>query len=326
MTVRPWRRALLLIGLCLAASAAFVTPLFFESEVVRAEVRSTEPEPARNGTSYRYRWRVTELRTRRAYVFWYKNVATYVLTVLLPACALIFWNANTVRLMRRRRAGVNAAAGNANAAAAAAAAAAGPAAAVPAAEAQHRGQHNSNNSNSSARLTSSESGAVKSEETTARILFALTVLFFVCNSFRVVVMTEEVLANRDHLLALKHGCSFMPFWVVILNRVSLFLLTVNASLAPAVYCAMSRDFRLALTFRARRAGRRLCARLKGRGGDAEAPVTSGAGASVGDNSRRPSSNNNSPIANQVCTGLATVRPTGVSVLHVHCTYVRTYLK
>ena len=44
-------------------------------------------------------------------------------------------------------------------------------------------------------------------------------------------------------MAKEKNCTLMPFWILILNRTSQLLLTVNASLGPVVYCVMSIDFR-----------------------------------------------------------------------------------
>ena len=56
-------------------------------------------------------------------------------------------------------------------------------------------------------------------------------------------MLEESVSTRDLRFADEHNCVAIPFWVLILNRISQLLLTVNASVGSVIYCIMSRDFR-----------------------------------------------------------------------------------
>ena len=63
----------------------------------------TFPLPQIQSIVHHHEVRVTEFRVDRAYVFWYKNIATFTVTVFIPLCCLIYWNTNTVRFMQRRR-------------------------------------------------------------------------------------------------------------------------------------------------------------------------------------------------------------------------------
>ena len=56
-------------------------------------------------------------------------------------------------------------------------------------------------------------------------------------------MLEESVSTRDLRVADEQNCVAIPFWVLILNRISQFLLTLNASVGSLIYCIMSKDFR-----------------------------------------------------------------------------------
>ncbi len=44
---------------------------------------------------------VTSLRLDPSYILWYKNAATFGLTLLLPLVLLAYWNTQTYRIMNR---------------------------------------------------------------------------------------------------------------------------------------------------------------------------------------------------------------------------------
>ena len=50
-----------------------------------------------------YELTVTELRVNNHYIMWYKNVATLILTIILPLALLIRWNYNTYAVIQRRQ-------------------------------------------------------------------------------------------------------------------------------------------------------------------------------------------------------------------------------
>eukprot|EP00095_Tigriopus_kingsejongensis_P004803 maker-scaffold182_size278544-snap-gene-0.12 protein:Tk04803 transcript:maker-scaffold182_size278544-snap-gene-0.12-mRNA-1 annotation:"fmrfamide receptor" len=204
-----WRTAFSNLALCLSLSAAFVVPLIFESEVKVTQIRSVKvfnETHSLERITHHHEVRVTDLRVDRNYVFWYKNIATFTFTVAIPLGLLLFWNAHTIRYMRRR---------------------------------QIEGQAQPHNPHHP------PVQAFKLEEANKiRILFVIILLFFVCNTLRFFLIFEECIANRDHKFAEEHRCVAIPFWALIINRVSQLLLTVNASLGSFVYCVMSMEFRM----------------------------------------------------------------------------------
>ena len=44
---------------------------------------------------------MTSLRLDPSYILWYKNAATFGLTLLLPLVLLAYWNTQTYRIMNR---------------------------------------------------------------------------------------------------------------------------------------------------------------------------------------------------------------------------------
>lgn len=97
-------------------------------------------------------------------MFWYRNVAVFLLTVLAPFFALIYWNSITITLLRRRTSS---------------------ALASTAAMMRRREVAGiARNGETSRSFVQQQQQSVKAEENTAHILFALTLLFFLCNSLR----------------------------------------------------------------------------------------------------------------------------------------------
>ena len=145
---------------------------------------------------------LTPLRLNDHYVIWYKNVASCVVTVLVPFVLLVFWNWNTWQVIQRRQ----------------------------------RNRH---------RPTIHLKAAVAKEEEAkkAKILFVIVILFLACNALRLILNLQEMVTMHVYQAAFKLGCNPVPFWAMVTNTVSKFLLTLNAALGVPVYCVMSRDFR-----------------------------------------------------------------------------------
>ena len=101
----------------------------------------------------------------------------------------------------------------------------------------------------------------KDEGRSAKVLFAIVIFFIVCNVPRAVLDLEEFvviapsywdkcksifnneLKDEAPMLPL---CYSPPFWAHILQSISKFLLTLNASAGCFVYCAMCQTFRTEL--------------------------------------------------------------------------------
>ncbi|TRY73828.1 hypothetical protein TCAL_01922, partial [Tigriopus californicus] len=224
-----WRNACSHLGLCVALSAAFVVPLVFESEVKITQIRSVKifnETHSLERITHHHEVRVTDLRVDRNYVFWYKNIATFTFTVAIPLGFLIFWNSHTILFMRRR---LIEGAGN---------------------TINHTTTTNTATTTNTTNTTTTSIHnqpfqTLKTEEANKiRILFVILLLFFVCNTLRFFLIFEECVANRDHKFAEEHHCVAIPFWVLIINRVSQLFLTINASLGAFVYCVMSIEFRI----------------------------------------------------------------------------------
>lgn len=145
---------------------------------------------------------LTPLRLNDHYVIWYKNVASCLVTVVVPFVLLVFWNWNTWKVIQRRQ----------------------------------RNRH---------RPTLHLKAAVAKEEEAkkAKILFVIVILFLACNTLRLVLNVQEMATMHVYRAAFDLGCNPVPFWVMVTNTVSKFLLTLNAALGVPVYCVMSRDFR-----------------------------------------------------------------------------------
>ena len=47
--------------------------------------------------------KIEQLRLNPHYLIWYKNVATFLVSLLLPLCLLAYWNYNTNDVLNRRR-------------------------------------------------------------------------------------------------------------------------------------------------------------------------------------------------------------------------------
>ena len=111
----------------------------------------------------------------------------------------------------------------------------------------------------------------------ARILFAIVILFIVCNLPRVVLNLEEfhfmivsywdkynffnienIAHNNDKTATI---CYSPPFWSRIVKHISHLLLTTNASVCSIVYCVMCSRFRSELLKRFHRV-RAMIATLK----------------------------------------------------------------
>ncbi len=79
--------------LLLQTSVAFVSPLYFEptqrERVNLEEEVSPEDGSVRLVNRTSYELTVTEFRTNSHYIFWYKNVATFVVTILVPLALLV---------------------------------------------------------------------------------------------------------------------------------------------------------------------------------------------------------------------------------------------
>ena len=83
----------------------------------------------------------------------------------------------------------------------------------------------------------------REEKHKTKILFFIVVNFVMCNMLRIILNFEEGIAQRDYHFALKYNCNCDPFWTLVTNTISQFLVLCNASVGFVIYCLVSKEFR-----------------------------------------------------------------------------------
>ena len=145
----------------------------------------------------------TTLRFNEHYVLLYKNVANFLLTMVVPFTLLVFYNCRIIGVLRRRQRLIN----------------------------------------RPIQAPNSRSSQLKVQEARkSYVLLAITVLFMTCHSVRFVLGIHECYSVRDYQAGVRNHCNPSPLWVLVLQSVSNLLLTLNSSLCSILYCLTSRDF------------------------------------------------------------------------------------
>ena len=75
------------------------------------------------------------------------------------------------------------------------------------------------------------------------MLFAIVVLFLVCNVPRIVLNTYEVFTVHTFRKNLNNACYRLPLWVMLTTTLSLLLMTMNSSINFFIYCFVNPAFR-----------------------------------------------------------------------------------
>lgn len=86
-------------------------------------------------------------------------------------------------------------------------------------------------------LESKANLAKEEEAKKAKILFAIVILFSVCNIPRIVLNFEETYSYWTHKALQQQGspeCNAVPLWALMLNILSQLLLTINATSGEAI--------------------------------------------------------------------------------------------
>lgn len=155
---------------------------------------------------------------------WYKNVATTMVTLILPLTLLFFWNSRTSEVMKRRSRLRN--------------------------RPQTSRQLSDENPFIQGQVRASTQ-AKNEEARKAKVLFAIVFMFFACNIPRIILNLEEsynVFSKNYNMIMNSDDeddvpCYSAPYWTLMLNCFSQFLIVVNASVCSLVYCVMDRIFR-----------------------------------------------------------------------------------
>ena len=176
---------------------------------------------------------LADLRLNPHYVMWYKNLATMVVTLLIPLILLGFWNFKTFSVMQRRSRLKNRPLNNIE-------------------DTHDRSTVSIEGNPFIPPLNNRSAIQAKADEARkAKVLFAIVFLFLVCNIPRIILNLEESfnVFSKNYYLILyrdnkgKKPCYSTPYWTLILNCFSQLLVTINASICSVVYCIMCSLFR-----------------------------------------------------------------------------------
>lgn len=94
--------------------------------------------------------------------------------------------------------------------------------------------------------TNSHAQQAMEENRSALLLFAIVILFFVCQLPRNFLNIHEALTFSQKKEDYLKGCDGMPLWILIIGLLSHLLLTCNSAFNFLLYCAMSKLFRVEL--------------------------------------------------------------------------------
>ena len=138
------------------------------------------------------------------YVILYRNIATFTLTIVMPFALLVYYNYQVMSVIRRRR--------------------------------RMRNRPNV--------TPTSRSAILKAKETQrSYVMFSMTLFFIICHSMRFVLRITECFNVEDYQEGLTNNCDPSPFWFLVVESVSNFLLVLNSSICSTIYCLTCSDFR-----------------------------------------------------------------------------------
>ena len=78
------------------------------------------------------------------------------------------------------------------------------------------------------------------------VLFAICFLFLITHSVRIILAFHRLIYREQFATALENRCNPHQLWTLMAASVSRFLLIFNSSVNFAIYCFISRDFRVRL--------------------------------------------------------------------------------
>ena len=146
----------------------------------------------------------TGLRQNQAYVFWYVNVANFMVTCFIPFTCLISLNGNSYRRRKKFL------------------------------QRQMQTRKSAATSSNVCKKLSTVSATSYTQQTI--ILYAIVVVSLVCHSLRIVLNIEEWV----NMKAAQTGC--YSFWTTMAQPVGHLLLQINSSANFFIYCVLNKIF------------------------------------------------------------------------------------
>ena len=84
------------------------------------------------------------------------------------------------------------------------------------------------------------------------VLFVICFIFLITHSLRIILAFHRLIYREQFATALENRCNPHQFWTLTAASVSRFLLIFNSSVNFAIYCFISRDFRVSLILKSRK--------------------------------------------------------------------------
>lgn len=186
-------------------SAVFNIPKYFDLKIKElVEVKMSNFNMSTSNTSFTYALAKTDLRMNQTYVFWYVNVANFVVTCFIPLVCLIYLNGNMYRLRKKFL------------------------------ERQRKRRKSSVAFNDARKRQNIISA--KSNTQQAIILHSIVIVFVICHSLRIVLNIEEWI----NIKASERGC--YRFWTMLAKPVAHLLLQINSSANFVIYFVLNKTF------------------------------------------------------------------------------------
>ncbi len=111
--------------------------------------------------------------------------------------------------------------------------------------------HNSTKMANSSAVTSNAHQDSEVENRQALVLFAIVLLFLMCNVPRIALNTYEVLTLDQFQKNRDNECFVLPVWVQSVSVLSLTAITINSSVNLLIYCVVNSAFRAEFLARGR---------------------------------------------------------------------------
>ena len=191
---------------------------FYIPKRLELELRGENKTCANNNTEIEscgleYIIEVTELRSNNHYNLWYLNIATLLITAVVPLLLLTYLNANIYWKFKEyveRQPLVRSAATSML-----------------------------NDSNAQKVAKKREKDMIQK----TRILFSIVFLFGLFHVLRVILNIEEFVTLDNQRKAKEMGCEWLQYWTIIAAPLSHLLLQINSSINFIIYCFFNKSFR-----------------------------------------------------------------------------------
>lgn len=205
-------RLLKYIGPILVLSIAFYIPKRLELEI-RSENKTCTNSSNVEDCGIEYTIELTDLRTNNHYNLWYLNVATLLITAVIPLVMLTYLNVNVYLKLKEYVA---------------------------------RQPLTKSAATSTLQDTHVQKAAKKREKDMVqktRILFSIVFLFVLFHVLRVILNIEEFVTLDNQRIAKEMGCEWLQYWTIIAAPLSHLLLQINSSINFFIYCFFNKSFR-----------------------------------------------------------------------------------